>query len=532
MTSRSPILFVGLDACDPAIARGFAAAGRLPTLARLFAKAARAKVRNPFGLFVGALWTTFATGLRPDRHRFHCWDEIDVATYVRRLTSPPAGNETTFWRKLSDADRRVAVIDVPHSVADAPINGMQVVEWGCHDRHFGLHTWPPRAAAEIAAAFGLHPVLGMDAYAKREFAPDDYAHRAGAHRTVEENRALFEGLRHGAGMKRAMASALLAEGGWDLFLVVFGESHSIGHQQWHLHDGAHPRFDAAALHAVGGDPLQRVYEELDGALGELLAHVADDTSVLVLLSHGMGPHHDGTHLLDEVLGRIDLFDRDPPARAGSLDVLRRTAGLLPGAVQRRITAFAVPAVRRRARSRDLAPCPEFASAQARAHQRFFLEPNNYVYGGVRLNLAGREPNGCVDPDEADQVCARLARDLLALINVESGRPVIHAVHRADRWYRRAPDDTIPDLFIDWERSGPIETVWSAKTGIVHAPYTNWRSGDHRPDGLLLALGPDIPSNTALPDLNLEDLAPSITARLAVTLEDVDGRVVPWLSGHP
>jgi hypothetical protein len=33
----------------------------------------------------------------------------------------------------------------------------------------------------------------------------------------------------------------------------------------------------------------------------------------------------------------------------------------------------------------------------------------------------------------------------------------------------------------------------------------------------------------LPEIQLEDLAPSITARLGVTLADVDGRVIPWLA---
>ena len=27
-----------------------------------------------------------------------------------------------------------------------------------------------------------------------------------------------------------------------------------------------------------------------------------------------------------------------------------------------------------------------------------MEPNNFVHGGVRLNLAGREPQGCVQPN--------------------------------------------------------------------------------------------------------------------------------------
>src|SRR5258708_2088018 len=203
MRPKAPIIFLALDACDHEIALALARPGELPTLARLFDHAGRSLVRNPVGLFVGALWMSFATSLRPDRHDFHCWDEIDVATYERRLTAPPSGDSPTpFWRVLGDADRRSAVIDVPHSAAKTPVNGLQIVEWGCHDRHFGFHSWPPRAAAEFKSAFGLHPVLGIDAHSVREFAPDDYAFREGPLRSLEEEVALFRGLVQGVEAKR------------------------------------------------------------------------------------------------------------------------------------------------------------------------------------------------------------------------------------------------------------------------------------------------------------------------------------------
>ncbi|HEX8665824.1 MAG TPA: alkaline phosphatase family protein [Beijerinckiaceae bacterium] len=528
--SRSPVLLVGLDACDPAIAQALAEQGQLPALGRLFGHAARCRVRNPFGLFVGALWMTFATGLRPDRHFFHSWDEIDVETYRRRMVGPPVVEHPPFWQALSDAGRRVAVIDVPHAEARAPVNGINVVEWGCHDRHFGFHTWPPKAAAGIEAAFGLHPVFGVDAYAKREFAPDDYIFREGQRRTPEEEHALAQGLLQGLGRKGRLSSTLLAEGGWDLFLTVFGESHAVGHQQWHLHDPAHPRFDAATTAMLGGDPVVAAYRALDASLGDLLDKAGDDATVLVLLSHGMGPHNDGTHLLEEILRRLDLFDEETPLDTSPRALAKRAARTLPAALQRRVTAFAVPAIRRRIAGAEFPPFPEFAEPEERARRRFFLEPNNYVFGGVRLNLAGREPSGCVRPDEVDAVCRRLTKDLLALVNVDTGGPVIRAVERSDRRYSRSKGDRMPDLFIDWERSAPIETVWSPKVGLVHAPYTHWRSGDHRPDGLLLAAGPGLPSRTTLPTLDLEDLAPSIAARLGVTLADCDGRAAPWLAG--
>ena len=47
---------------------------------------------------------------------------------------------------------------------------------------------------------------------------------------------------------------------------------------------------------------------------------------------------------------------------------------------------------------------------------------------------------------------------MALVNVDTGGPVITGVDKSSRWYRRSPEDTLPDLFLNWERSGLIETV--------------------------------------------------------------------------
>ena len=165
-------------------------------------RAAHCKVRNPFGMFVSSLWINFATACRTDTHGYHCWDEIDVNSYERRETTPLGAETRTFWRSLSDAGRSVAVIDVPHSCAGAAIDGIQVAGWGAHDRHFGLHSWPPKKAGEIEAQFGLHPLFGMNAHRPHQFAPDDYAHREGPLRTQEEDIVLFDSLTRGVGAKR------------------------------------------------------------------------------------------------------------------------------------------------------------------------------------------------------------------------------------------------------------------------------------------------------------------------------------------
>jgi predicted AlkP superfamily phosphohydrolase/phosphomutase len=524
------VVMIGLDACDPALAQRLAADGLMPNLARLMQTAARAPVDLPFGL-VGSVWLNFATALRPDRHGFYCWDKIDVETYAYQGNAPDIAHLPQFWASLSDAGHRVASIDVPHMIANRPLNGVQVVEWGCHDRHHGLHTWPPQLAPALEAEFGLHDLLkGDDAYAPRDFAPDDEAHRAGAFRDHDENCALLRDMLAGAGKKRRLVSALLDQEPWDLFLAVFGEGHSIGHQQWHLHDPRHPDHDAATVEAMGGDPLALIYAELDRALGEVQAQLGPDTLFMVYLSHGMGPRYDGTHLLEEVLTRLDRWEDPATAPVAGQPAKKLSPNPVLATLAWTARRLKIPAGLRSRLGAKLHGAL-VSPTDSRAIRRYFREPNNTAYGGVRLNLVGREPKGRVRPEEVDALVENLTRDLLELVNPETGKPVIRSVERCDRRHGRTPTDTMPDLFLDWNRShGQIHAIASPKVGVVEMPVEECRTGDHQPTSLLLVKGGGLPAGVRMPGLAVEDIGPSIAARLGVKLKDVDGVISPWLAG--
>ncbi len=526
--SPSPVVMIGLDACDPTLARELAASGRMPALASLLASGAAAETRNPYGFFVGAIWPTFTTANSVTKTNFHCWEEIEAGTYERRLTKPE-GLGPPFWRAIADAGHRVAVVDVPHHRAEgAAADSIEVSEWGCHDRHFGLHSSPPELAGELEREHGLHPVLGIDGHAEREFAPDDYFAREDELRSAEEERRLAAALLEGAEGKRRISLELLERSRPDLFISVFGESHAIGHQLWHAHDPGHPRHDPERARA-DGDPVAELYAQLDRAVADHVEAAGPGTTVVVLLSHGMSDHFDGTHMLHEVLRRIDAYDSDGHADPTKLGAARRAYLRLPAAVRRGARRPIAALVRADARRRELPEYWAFGEEDP-ASQRFFNTPNNTVYGGIRLNLAGREPDGKVQPGaELERVRERLAEDLLELVNVDTGEPAVATVTRTEDHYERAELDAFPDLIVDWNRSAPIETVWSPKTGVVRAPYKLWRTGDHRLEGLLVARGPGIEPGPKSP-LAIEDLGPSLAARLGVELDGVDGRPASWLAG--
>jgi predicted AlkP superfamily phosphohydrolase/phosphomutase len=512
---QNTVVMLGFDAMDPVLTEKMANEGRLPAFRELFKSAARRPIRNPPGLFVGSLWSTFFTGRSAAQTGFHCWEEIVAGGYERRLTTAASIRGRPFWEVLSEAGKRVAVLDVPHSRAGSPLNGVQVSEWGCHDRHFGFRAHPPELVDEIVTRFGLHPLLSADPFSVREWAPDDYMFREGPLRTGEEEHALLAALLAGADAKRRMSVDFLADGPWDLFLTVFGEPHSVGHQSWHLHDAAHPRHDPR-LTAELGDPLSQVYEKMDEALADHLARIDPDATVLVLLSHGMGPHYDGTHLLPEILRRLDAAYRSAPERSLEGRALGRAWMLMPRRLRDAVRVPAAAALRARLRPRDLPPARDYDTDEERRGQAFFVSPNNFVVGGVRINLAGREAEGRVNPGrELDELCRRLESDLLALINVDTGTTVIDRVDRTDAHYERESLDALPDLFLEWNHDHPIETVWSPRFGIVHGPYTHWRTGDHQPGGLLLLRGPGIGPELERPALEINQLGASIAAELGV-----------------
>ena len=518
MTDKS-IMIIGLDSFDPDLARAWAAAGELPVLADLLRRGACCEVRNPFGM-PGGVWPSFNSALEPVRHRTNSWSEIDLATYRWRVVRPPRDLYRSFWTRIAAAGRQVAAVDVPFAWAAGAPNCLELYEWGTHDRHFGLHSEPPHHAGEIEARFGLHPVFGMRARRQWHETADDFLHRRGLYRTLAEEELLLADLMEGVKRKGEVLRTLMAERKWDLFIGVFSEGHSAGHQFWHVHDSTHPRHDRARRERLG-DPLLAVYRAIDAEIGRLAEAAGPDVLLLVHLSHGMAAHYDGTVLLDEVLARIEGVET-----AGMSATLRGTVKPWLSRIRDAAIRLHVPTAIRMPIARWL----RGDGPKARARRRYFAEPNNTVFSGIRFNLVGREPQGKIRPHEVEAASAELTRQLMALVNADRGGPAVRAVHRCDDHHRREPDDCMPDLFVEWERSVPIEAVRSETIGTVRTPYTRIRTGDHLPDGMLIAAGPGIEAGTA-PALAVEDIGPSVAARLGVTFGDVDGEVVQWLAGE-
>ena len=172
------------------------------------------------------------------------------AARTRPRWAGPIDDPPPVWKRLSDHGRRVASFDAPHARVADTLNGVQIVEWGCHDRHAGTRSFPPALVDEINDKYGPHPIGTVPHGPREHYAPCDFVHRAGEHRTAEENGALLETMRQAIAVKRAASVDLLTGDDWDLYFAVFGEGHCSGHQFWHVHDETHPWHDATRARAA------------------------------------------------------------------------------------------------------------------------------------------------------------------------------------------------------------------------------------------------------------------------------------------
>jgi predicted AlkP superfamily phosphohydrolase/phosphomutase len=532
--SVTRVLFLELDAADKDLLRGWAADGTLPTLHGLFSSGLTGDTIAPEGFFVGAIWPSLYTGVGPARHGIHSLVMLRPGTY--EFFRAPTGEHIkrgAFWTCLSEAGRRVAVLDVPLSGISKTIHGIQSVEWGAHDAVYGFRAWPPAFEAEVRARFGAHPVAqSCNAYGR---APGELA-------TFRD--LLVEGVRR----KGALTRHYLDQGGWDFFAQVFTESHCVGHQFWHVHDPNHPGHDPALASAIG-DPIRDVYAAIDAEIGKILARVGDDTTVIVLAGHGMLHKRGAQFLLPEVLARLGVSVLAP---APAPSPLERVDAALAGVWQRTPAPLkrALSGARTRMRawidSRvDPPTAPPWLYRIDAAHSRCFLLDNGFPISGLRLNQIGREPAGLIRPgEEADAFCRQLADDLLAIEDADSGVRMVRRVLRTRDLCDGEYLDQLPDLIVEWNTehrlgsatcgnpAGSQVRLRSPRIGVIEGINDYVRTGDHRPDGLFVATGPGIRPGHLAGTVSIMDFAPTFCALLGVAMQDVDGRpIAPILAAR-
>ncbi|MCF8043304.1 MAG: alkaline phosphatase family protein [Desulfarculaceae bacterium] len=258
----------------------------------------------------------------------------------------------------------------------------------------------------------------------------------------------------------------------DLFMMVEMSSDRLQHAFWE-------QPELMAQH----------YRLLDSLVGDLLTALAPDTLVLVVSDHGARPLEGGLAVNQWLRQRGYLTLKQPP----------------------------------------IEPAPLTPEMVDWPNTRVWADGG--YYGRIYLNLAGREPQGAVPPEEAPALLERLSAELTAMAGPD-GRPLGNRVFRPQEIYRDTkglpPELILYPGDLAWRA---LATVWPSDDPVFTEGNDSGPDGaNHAQEGVLIA-APAAHGRLALAGqevhgARLYDVFPSLCARLGLP-QGEPGPGVAW-----
>lgn len=463
--SGSRTIVIGLDSVDLTLVERFGSSGEMPVLRDLLANNPVAQLETPSRVLQGSIWPSLLTGMSPGHHGHYLQDQLRSGSYHLGQTYSNQHDLPYFYSFLNAAGVRCGIADVPGDRPFRGLNGVQVIDWATEFQYSGYATVPRHFAMQLLMRVGRNP----------------FTRQPSSGDSQDEHRLLCERLEKSTRQKCELGKYLIGRRDLGMVFFVFGEPHKAGHWLWRYFDEDYPAFEAADV--LLRDGLLNNYRQIDRSLAELLERMSPDDNLIVFADHGMQAAYRGDHLIDLLLERLGLLTLRSSAAVDPAAKVRSSAGALHRKARQTAKRWLPPAILNRLETkRDSFPDVDWHATRA-----FSLPTDRNSY--VRLNLAGREPQGIVPHDNYQAILDSLEAELTKLVNTATGRPAVRRVFRVHELYPGPRVEDLPDVAILWSAEAPIIEVESPTVGKVTRQFRELRSGNHREEGFLVARGP-------------------------------------------
>jgi predicted AlkP superfamily phosphohydrolase/phosphomutase len=319
---------------------------------------------------------------------------------------------------------------------------------------------------------------------------------------------------------------------WDFLCLVITETDRFHHRMWKHLDPTHPAADARFA-----DCFSRLYERLDAGIGEILGCAGGQTDVVIMSDHGFGPCRFAFNTLawleqEGYLHRKDRWrDHTILGRVSAQGIARfldrvHLKGLINRILPRDSKLAAIDAIGHEDPRHNLHRIIDWTRTRA------FALPSCNGYGGIFINLQGRDPQGIVKAQEADTLRDEIRNKLEGLRNPLTSLPLRVQTYDSRELYSADPLLQAPDLIFGLDDySFNMECKFDDE--IFKRHDLDYHSGSHRSDGILIAAGPSFKSGQQVSGAGLIDLAPTFHSLLRVPLSsDFDGRVLTEILAEP
>lgn len=531
---RSRVLVIGLDGATfdlitPWVRRGF-----LPNLSRFLAEGSCAELQSLYNATSPLAWSTIVTGTNPGKHGIFYFTEKTRNSYAIRYVNASFRKQKAIWKYLSDAGKRVVVVNVPMTYPPEAINGVMISGIDTPSTRSAF-TYPPEIADEIRSQVG------------------DYIIDLRLRGTRANEITILRDLHVMVDKRIDTVLHLMRNHAWDFFMAVLTATDRVQHRFWCHMDANHPRHPRDAS-AELRKAIFSIYRHIDTRLAELLEVAGRNTSVMIVSDHGFGPASDLVFYPNNWLRSIGMLSwKDARGNGNPVASLmksirrlgfrgvhqgKRVLASMASRGQKEFLLRVFPSLRDSLQG-------SFLSKIDWSNTRAFSDELSSV-SGIYINVKGREPEGIVEPGaEYERVREEIVDELSELKSPDKDTDLVERVLKREEIYHGPFVEKAPDLLILWkDMSIRIRKSFRAALNNSHGAFGwvrgSWRaSGFHRLNGVLMLRGEGIRKGTCFDGAGIADITPTLLYMLGLPVNsDMDGNVLQpaferdYLRAHP
>jgi predicted AlkP superfamily phosphohydrolase/phosphomutase len=507
MDSRMKVLVVGLDGVPLGLIRAWANEGKLPTFRRLMDQGAVGDLQSTVPPTSGPSWSTFMTGKNPGKTGIYDFLYRQEGTYIFPPVNASRRDGVALWRLLSDQSRTVGVVNVPMSYPVEEVNGYMISGWmtpySAQDFSYPDDLW-----RELRDEIGYYTIYPTETFSE------------------SRRETFFKASDDLLDLRSSTVSYLMDKYPTDFFMVVVFDTDRILHQLWHYLDPGHP-WREPSDGTDKSEPVVRYFQRVDAKLAEIVGRADEDTLVIILSDHGMGPAHNFIVLNNWLLDVGLLQLKRDPFRLFKSWLYRRGFTLRNVHLVADRLGLAKHAEYKGLYSMDYLMKLVFLSFLDVDWSRSKAYSFGRHLGSIYLNVKGREPEGIIEPgreyEEVREEIMALARQF---VDPRTGEPLIGEILKKEDIYEGPYLDRAPDLTLRPKDERNI-FFGLADFGSNTTVDTVYRySGMHRDYGLLIMNGKGVRQGVAIDGAGIQDLAPTILYAMQCPIpRDMDGRVL-------
>jgi predicted AlkP superfamily phosphohydrolase/phosphomutase len=498
------VVCIGLDGAtfdviDPLVHRG-----RLPHLSKLLSTGVRAQLASTVPPLSAPAWVSFMTGMNPGRHGVFHFRAMERGALGAGLIGSWAYRGRTIFDHACRAGLRVLAFRVPMTYPAWPVNGVMVSGFPTPDPRV-TYSEPPEVGKLVGPLTKLSPGAALVAGVDAQVDNLDYHERRAADAVVR----------------------LLSDHDPDLLCYVDSVTDWMAHKFWRYSDPAAPDYEPRAT--SNGTLVEHFYEQADSSLGEILDASPQDALTIVLSDHGMGRRSIRRFNTNAWLVELGLLARPHTggARAVLPEVLERLRARMPNKTALKQWLW------RRAPSlhsilrRSAGALPNYGGPMDWARTRAYRVGVHDLVEGINVNLVGREPHGCVPPDDYEALRTQIIAEAGHVVDPETGTKVFTSAHRREELYWGDFAHMAPDIILVADPEWEFGPGTARRTFSTVAPARMRRSSaNHRSHGILVMSGPGVKEEVELQDACLLDVPATILWALGLEVpEEMDGRVL-------